>query len=1012
MKRFTCIMAFFAAGLFLLASHASGTTVYTVRPPSNLSREPVFRIETGTHSALARRVAVDAGNRYVITGSDDKTVRVWDLATGNPVKILRPPVGSFYEGSIYSVALSPDGATIACGGWSMGGEIAHNIYLFDRESGRIKGRIPDVQNVIRHLKFSRDGQYLAAMLGGENGHRVYHIPSNRLVAAGNDYGDDSFWGDFDGQNRLITSSYDGFIRLYDRSFGLLAKVKTEAGRKPVAVTFSPDGSKVAVGFNDCPKVEVRSGTNLSFLYSPDTSFADNGNIEIVTWSDDGAYLYGGGRFQADGVFPILKWSREGKGGVRQLGGILHSILDMTPLTGGGLVYVSAGPTFGTFTTHGDRALRKDPAIADFRDREAFFSSADTFTIRFEYDVLDRTTGDFSVQERMLKVLPPAGSRVPPPNCRPTMKSADSPSLTNWEDSYEPRLKGVPLRLERYEMSRSAAISSNGTRILLGTSWNLRLFDISGTEIWRVTAPATPWAMNISGNGRVAVVAFGDGVIRWYRMTDGANILNFFPHRDMKRWILWTPSGYYQASAGAEELIGWHMNNSADMESDFFPVSRFRNTYYRPDVIDKLMETLDEHEAVVLANRESGRREQREQPSVQKILPPVVAILSPADNTMVAQTNVAVRFSVRSPSGEAVTDIKALVNGRPVTVTKRDLFYEETGSTTAGFAGTQPPQAPPAAAGAAAPLRLGSLDAAKGDGSGIRQVTVTVPPEDARISIIASNRFAASEPATVRIRWQGQPRKEEFIVMPKLYILAIGVGRYPNFPVENQLKFASKDAKDFVTTMAAQKGALYRDVEVRLLMDETATRDSVLDGLEWIQRSTTSKDVAMIFLSGHGINDSTGVYYFIPSNFDKTAIKRTGVPYGDIKNTIANLAGKTLVFVDTCHSGNIMGSRKALGDMTNIANELASAENGAVVFASSTGRQYSLERPDWNNGAFTKALVEGLNGRADYTRKGRISINMLDLYLSERVKELTEGQQTPTTTKPQTIQDFPIAVVRR
>jgi hypothetical protein len=35
--------------------------------------------------------------------------------------------------------------------------------------------------------------------------------------------------------------------------------------------------------------------------------------------------------------------------------------------------------------------------------------------------------------------------------------------------------------------------------------------------------------------------------------------------------------------------------------------------------------------------------------------------------------------------------------------------------------------------------------------------------------------------------------------------------------------------------------------------------------------------------------------------------------------------------------------------------------------------------------------------------------MLDLYLSERVKELTQGQQTPTTTKPKTVPDFPIAM---
>jgi hypothetical protein len=37
--------------------------------------------------------------------------------------------------------------------------------------------------------------------------------------------------------------------------------------------------------------------------------------------------------------------------------------------------------------------------------------------------------------------------------------------------------------------------------------------------------------------------------------------------------------------------------------------------------------------------------------------------------------------------------------------------------------------------------------------------------------------------------------------------------------------------------------------------------------------------------------------------------------------------------------------------------------------------------------------------------------MLDLYLSERVKELTKGQQTPTTTKPQSIPDFPVALVQ-
>jgi len=80
-----------------------------------------------------------------------------------------------------------------------------------------------------------------------------------------------------------------------------------------------------------------------------------------------------------------------------------------------------------------------------------------------------------------------------------------------------------------------------------------------------------------------------------------------------------------------------------------------------------------------------------------------------------------------------------------------------------------------------------------------------------------------------------------------------------------------------------------------------------------------------------------------------------------------------------------------------------------VFAASTGKQVAEERDEWGNGAFTKALVEGLNGSADYKHTGKITVNMLDLYISERVKELTHGQQTPSTTKPETISDFPVAV---
>ena len=56
------------------------------------------------------------------------------------------------------------------------------------------------------------------------------------------------------------------------------------------------------------------------------------------------------------------------------------------------------------------------------------------------------------------------------------------------------------------------------------------------------------------------------------------------------------------------------------------------------------------------------------------------------------------------------------------------------------------------------------------------------------------------------------------------------------------------------------------------------------------------------------------------------------------------------------------------------------------------------------------LIEGLSGRAAVGDTRRITVEMLDLYVSERVKALTRGQQTPATAKPSTVPDFPIALL--
>jgi hypothetical protein len=352
------------------------------------------------------------------------------------------------------------------------------------------------------------------------------------------------------------------------------------------------------------------------------------------------------------------------------------------------------------------------------------------------------------------------------------------------------------------------------------------------------------------------------------------------------------------------------------------------------------------------------------------LPPVITILSPSDYESVNSSNLTIRYSVRNPSGEPVTDIFALVDGRP------------------------------------APKARGiTVLKGKQSSAGVQEYALSVPKRDVTLSLLAKNRWTTSEPATVRLRWDGA--EPQITTKPKLHVLAVGISAYQDSTLA--LEFAAKDAQDFSETLRRQAGGLYEQVNVKLITNQEATKDKILDGLEWIDSHTSTSDLAMIFLAGHGVNDSGGIYYFLPVDADTNRLRRTSLPYSDIKNTIATLAGKTLLFVDSCHAGDVMGMRRGVADINALVNELTSAENGAVVFASSTGRQFALEDPAWGNGAFTKALIEGLQGGADYRKTGAITVNMLDLYLSERVKALTNGQQTPTTTKPQTIQDFPIAI---
>ena len=99
-----------------------------------LPSEPILRVEAERHGAPILRIDTDAANKFAVTASFDKTVRVWSLPDGRLQRVLRLPIDYGWIGYAYAVAISPDGSTVAVGGFT-GIDYHHNIFLFDRASG-------------------------------------------------------------------------------------------------------------------------------------------------------------------------------------------------------------------------------------------------------------------------------------------------------------------------------------------------------------------------------------------------------------------------------------------------------------------------------------------------------------------------------------------------------------------------------------------------------------------------------------------------------------------------------------------------------------------------------------------------------------------------------------------------------------------------------------------------------------------------------------------------------------
>jgi hypothetical protein len=224
-----------------------------------------------------------------------------------------------------------------------------------------------------------------------------------------------------------------------------------------------------------------------------------------------------------------------------------------------------------------------------------------------------------------------------------------------------------------------------------------------------------------------------------------------------------------------------------------------------------------------------------------------------------------------------------------------------------------------------------------------------------------------------------------------FALVIATGRYVDTTLA-KLRAPGRDAANFATVL--EDGAV-GGFEVERILDAPA--ESLRRQIAQFCARIGPHDLALVYLSCHGVLDDRGRLYYAAADTDRALLSATAVPSAWLNEQLEDCRGRRQILVlDCCHSGAFAKGAKGEGAL---ALRDRFEGRGRVVLTGSRGTEYSFEHDnvvgDTVSSVFTSALVEGLrSGEADRDGDGLITIGELYDYAYEMVRA-KEARQTPT-----------------
>ncbi|HRI00657.1 MAG TPA: caspase family protein [Saprospiraceae bacterium] len=220
---------------------------------------------------------------------------------------------------------------------------------------------------------------------------------------------------------------------------------------------------------------------------------------------------------------------------------------------------------------------------------------------------------------------------------------------------------------------------------------------------------------------------------------------------------------------------------------------------------------------------------------------------------------------------------------------------------------------------------------------------------------------------------------------KIWAVVVGVAKYEHMPA---LKYADDDAYKIYAFLKSPEGGALQDEQIRVLVDEDATRANMIRAMNEIFLKADDNDVIMLYFSGHGLEGT-----FLPIDYDGF---KNSIHHDEIKELFSKSKAKHKVcFADACHSGSLLAAKSPFASsLMYFYDELDKASGGTAFMMSSKSKEFSLEDGGLRQGIFSHFLIRGLKGEADTDKNNTITIQELFNFVSTQVKTYTVGAQTP------------------